>query len=49
MGREVGSKRHGTLARDEGGVKGGRLMFTCVERVQEVVTALCLFLLLYRV
>lgn len=38
--REVGSKRHGTLARDKGGVKGRRLMFTCVEQLQEVVTAL---------
>lgn len=44
IGREVGSKRHGTLARDEGGVKGRRLMFTCVEQVQEVVIALCSFL-----
>lgn len=40
IGREAGSKRHDTLARDEGGVEGRRLMFMCVQWVQEVVILL---------
>lgn len=52
IGREAGSKQHGTLARDEGGgVNGGglgrRLMFVCVWWIQEVFEALCFFLCHY--